>query len=268
MTMEVKIIKTTEILGKVFTIYGTAETPLFKATDVAAMLELTNVSDMISRVDEEERTKLNLGRQGECNMLTEDGLYEVLMLSRKPIAKQFKKGVKAILKEIRRNGGYIAASQDESDEEIMAKALVVAQATINRKNKQIHELEAENADQKMVIAEKNTEIESYKLRQSYLDVVLQCKSTVKVTVIAQDYGMSAKAFNKVLNELGIQHRVGKQWILYAKYLKEGYVQSKPFDIKHNNGLTDVCFYTEWTQKGRMFLYNTLKSNGVLPLIER
>ena len=84
--------------------YGNAENPLFKANDVAEWLELSNVSDMITRVDEDERSKFNLGRQGETWFLTEDGLYEVLMQSRKPQAKQFKKGVKEILKSIRRTG--------------------------------------------------------------------------------------------------------------------------------------------------------------------
>lgn len=87
--------------------YGTAELPLFKAKDVAKWLELTNVSDMVSRVDNDEVTKLNLGSlEGETWFLTEDGLYEVLMQSRKPQAKQFKKGVKEILKSIRRTGCY------------------------------------------------------------------------------------------------------------------------------------------------------------------
>ena len=84
------------------------------------MLELSNVSDMISRVDEDERSKFNLGRQGDGWFLTEDGLYEVLMQSRKPIAKQFKKGVKQILKEIRTTGGYIATQVNETPEMIMA----------------------------------------------------------------------------------------------------------------------------------------------------
>lgn len=115
------VLKQTELLGQQFEVYGTPQEPLFKAQDVATMLQLKNVSDMIQRVDEEERSKLNLGRQGETWMLTENGLYEVLMQSRKPIAKQFKKGVKAILKEIRTNGGYVATTQDDTPEMIMAK---------------------------------------------------------------------------------------------------------------------------------------------------
>lgn len=104
---ELKVISKSTFLGKEIDVYGTVESPLFKARDVAVWLELTNVSDMVSRVDNDEVTKLNLGSlEGETWFLTEDGLYEVLMLSRKPIAKQFKKGVKEILKSIRKTGSY------------------------------------------------------------------------------------------------------------------------------------------------------------------
>lgn len=103
----VKVINRSTLLGREIDVYGTTEEPLFKAKDVAEWLELTNVTDMVSRIDEEELTKFNLGsRQGETWFLTEDGLYEVLMQSRKPIAKQFKKGVKEILKKIRKTGSY------------------------------------------------------------------------------------------------------------------------------------------------------------------
>ena len=90
----VEVVSTSKVFDKEFTIYGTVEDPLFKAIDVAEWLELTNVSDMVKRVDEDELTKLNLGsKSGETWFLTEDGLYEVLMQSRKPIAKLFKKEV-------------------------------------------------------------------------------------------------------------------------------------------------------------------------------
>lgn len=104
---EIEIISKSTLLGKEIDVYGTIEEPLFKAKDVADWLELTNVSDMVSRIDNEEVAKLNLGGlEGETWFLTEDGLYEVLMQSRKPQAKEFKKGVKEILKSIRKTGTY------------------------------------------------------------------------------------------------------------------------------------------------------------------
>lgn len=106
---QIEVLKRTELLGQQFNVYGTLEEPLFKAKDVTDMLGLTNPREVMSRVDDDERCKLNLPRQGETWFLTEDGLYEVLMQSRKPIAKQFKKGVKEILKSIRRTGEFKAS---------------------------------------------------------------------------------------------------------------------------------------------------------------
>lgn len=109
-------------MGHEIDVYGTAYEPLFKAKDVAEWLELSNVSDMIKRVDEEEATKLNLGSlEGETWFLTEDGLYEVLMQSRKPIAKQFKKGVKEILKTIRRTGEFKTVQQPKPQPKLSEK---------------------------------------------------------------------------------------------------------------------------------------------------
>lgn len=103
---------------------------------------------------------------------------------------------------------------------------------------------------------------------SYYDMILQSKATMTVTQIAQDYGMSAIALNKHLEQMGIQHKVRGQWILYGKYLSYGYVHSRAVDIIKSNGTRDVKYNTEWTTKGRIFLYESLKAKDILPLIER
>lgn len=116
----VSVISRSTFMGREIDVYGSVENPLFLAKDVAGWLELTNVTDMVSLVDEEEVTKLNLGGlQGICNFLTEEGLYEVLMQSRKPIAKQFKWGIKQILKEIRKTGSYSTNRQATVEEVIV-----------------------------------------------------------------------------------------------------------------------------------------------------
>lgn len=126
MANQIEVLKQTELLGRQFNVYGSVQEPYFFAQDVAVMLQLKNVSDMVQRVDDDERYKFNLGRQGDGWFLTENGLYEVLMQSRKPIAKQFKKGVKAILKEIRRTGGYIELRYNSLQKICIVKNFVVS----------------------------------------------------------------------------------------------------------------------------------------------
>lgn len=255
----VKVLTKAEVLTKEFILYGTVEEPLFLAKDVAEWIEydLSSINKLVQNVDDEEKVRSiipTLGGEQEMWMLTEDGVYEVLMQSRKPKAKLFKKEVKSILKSIRLNGGYIANQEQLTPEQIVANALIVAQNIINNQNRQIEEMSV-----------KMSELEK---KSDYLDLILESKETVTVTPIAQDYGMSAKAFNKILMKLGIQHKVNGQWILYAKYLGEGYVHSKTVSITRSNGMKDTVMNTEWKQKGRIFLYNLLKDNGYIPLIEQ
>lgn len=103
---------------------------------------------------------------------------------------------------------------------------------------------------------------------SYYDKILQSNATMTVTQIAQDYGMSAVRMNKELESMRIQHKVRGQWILYGQFLTGGYVHSRAVDIIRSDGRHDVKYNTEWTTKGRIFLYDALKAKGILPLIEQ
>ena len=98
--------------------------------------------------------------------------------------------------------------------------------------------------------------------------ILQSNATMTVTQIAQDYGMSAMRLNKELESMRIQHKVRGQWILFAQFLEGGYVHSRAVDIVRSDGRHDVKYNTEWTTKGRIFLYESLKAKGILPLIEQ
>lgn len=150
LTNPIQVLKQTELLGHQFTVYGTAENPLFLTKEIADIIEYSasNSSKLTNLVDRDEKVRNIITTPGgnqEVWLLTEDGLYEVLFQSRKPIAKEFKKGAKEILKTIRKTGGYIATKQDDTPEEIMARALIVAQETIKRKEERLKQLEEKNA---------------------------------------------------------------------------------------------------------------------------
>ena len=145
-----------------------------------------------------------------------------------------------------------------------AEALRLAADQAEKLEAQEKMLEASSKE----IVELSSTIATMQPKVTYVDKILASKETVTTTQIAQDYGQSAKAFNILLRNFGIQHKVGGQWILYAKYLPNGYVQSDTIPIEHKDGSSGSVMHTKWTQKGRLFLYEELKKHNVLPIIER
>lgn len=244
---------------------GTKEEPKFCLADVCKALGLSSnhvrerLGDGVVSTD---TIVDSLGREQLANFVNEDGLYDVILDSRKPEAKVFRKWITSeVLPSIRKTGGYIAFNQNMTDEEIMARAIMVAQATIQKREQEIKLLSEQNNQ----LALENQQL---KKDHDYFDKILSSKATMTTTQIAQDYGMSAKAFNKILKDLHIQYKINKQWILYAPYISQGYVQSRTIEITRSNGMPDVVMNTSWTQKGRIFLYNKLKDNNIIPLIEQ
>jgi Rha family phage regulatory protein len=137
-----------------------------------------------------------------------------------------------------------------------------------QQQKQIEEQAKTISENVKAIEAKDKQIAELEEQTEYTRTILNSPSTVLVTQIAQDYGFGAKMFNAILRNLKIQRKVGSQWILYAKYLKKGYVQSHTHEFTHKDGRKDVALTTKWTQKGRLFLYTLLKKHGYLPLIEQ
>ena len=146
-------------------------------------------------------------------------------------------------------------------EQIMARALKMANQSIDSLKERCAFLGGQVVEQQKVISELQP-------KANYVDTILQSKSLVLTTQIAKDYGMSARKFNRILNELKIQYKVGDQWVLYSKYQSNGYVHSRTINITRSNGMPDTKMQTEWTQKGRLFLYDELKKVGYVPLIEK
>ena len=187
LTNSIQVLSETQLLGHKFTVYGTAENPLFLAKEVAECIDYAktsqgyyDVSRMVGTVDEEEKNLRTIfvdGRNYEMWFLTEDGLYEVLMQSRKPIAKQFKKGVKQILHEIRTTGGYIASRPGDTSEEIMARALVIAQNTIMRRDERVKLLEEE-------VNAQSAQISNLTPKAEFADCFLSCKGDITIGELA------------------------------------------------------------------------------------
>ena len=141
-----------------------------------------------------------------------------------------------------------------SPEKIMARALRIADETIN--------------SLKLETKVKDQQIAELKPKADYYDDILRNKGLVTITQIAKDYGMSGQEMNRTLNELGVQYKQSEQWLLYAKHQDKGYTHSETVPITHSDGRKDIRMTTKWTQKGRIFLYELLKSDGILPIIER
>lgn len=149
----------------------------------------------------------------------------------------------------------------KSDDFILMRSQQILQKRIELAEQKVKQLESENEEQKQLI-------DQMKKGNDYLNVILQSKGTLAITQIAADYGMTAVKFNKKLNEMRIQHKVNGQWILYSNLMGKGYVHSKTISFYHSDGRPDTRLCSEWTQRGRMFLYDALKEVGILPLIER
>lgn len=260
---ELEVFNSSEF-GQVRTVTIDGE-PWFVAKDVATALGYSNTRDAIAKhVDDDDKNTVVI-RDGKGNpnqtVINESGLYSLVLSSKLPTAKKFKHWITSeVLPAIRRHGAYM--TPEKIEEALLNPDTLIRLATelkAEREARKHAELEAASA--KQVIGE-------LKPKADYTDRILSSKGTVTTTAIAKDYGMSATGFNKLLHELHVIYKIGKQWFLYAKYQAKGYTHSKTFDFVHTDGKPDCNMQTEWTQKGRLFLYEFLKSHDILPMIER
>lgn len=247
-------VRTIEIDGK----------PYFVGTDVAKALGYSNprkaILDHCKGVTKRD-TPTSSGVQS-MSYINEGDLYRLIMKSKLPSAEKFEAWVfDEVVPSIRINGGYIVGQETLSDDELMAKAILVAQKKIAERDQLIEE-------QRQQISVKNQIIGELKPKADYYDEILKNPGLVTITQIAKDYGMSGKKMNDILHDLGIQYKQSGQWLLYDKYSKNGYTHSETVDIVRSDGRRDVKMNTKWKQKGRIFLYNMLKDKGIVPMIEQ
>lgn len=251
---EIKIINKSTLLDKEIDVWGSVEHPLFRANDLMSWLDIKNVTSLIGRVDQDEVLKLNLSsRSGETWFLTEDGLYEVLMCSRKPIAKQFRKGVKKILHEIRIKGGYIATNENDSDEDIMARAYVIAQRTLARREERIKQLETQTEQQAETINLQKKELTVAAPKAEYYDNTLASTTCITTTQVADDLHITARSLNTKLKELGIIYSQSGQWHLKMPYKGWNLAGTRTYNYQSSNGEISTSTSLVWNQRGKRFI---------------
>lgn len=239
--------------------------PYFVGKDVADILRYQNGSRDINRhVDEEDRHKVMIfdGNQDkETIVINESGLYSLILSSKMPNAKKFKHWVTSeVLPTIHNHGAYMT---EQTIEKALFNPDFLIELATQLKNEQARSKRLETT-----VAVQEQQIAELKPRADYTDKILHNKGLVTITQIAKDYGMSGNKLNEKLHELGVQYKQSSQWLLYAKYQDKGYTHSETVNITRSDGRPDIKMNTKWTQKGRLFLYNLLKSNDILPTIEK
>ena len=236
---------------------GTSEEPLFCLSDVCSVSGLRQ-GDVKQRLDDGVVSTQPiidaLGREQQANFVNEDGLYDVILDSRKPQAKAFRKWVTSeVLPAIRKTGGYLATRQDDTPEEIMARALTIAQTTLAKREERLKQLEAQAEQQQVTIEIQTEEIKKTAPKVSYYDNHLQSVNTQTSTQAAKQIGMDAEKLHKKLKEIGIIYRQSGQWILHAPYSTWGMHSTRTQTYTRSDGPTGTSVYTVWTTKGVRFI---------------
>lgn len=216
--------------------------PWFVGKDVATILGYSNSSDALKvHVDEEDKCKKDeivihdsIGRKQRPLLINESGLYSLILSSKLPNAKKFKRWVTSeVLPQIRETGGYIPFSQEESNEEILARALIIAQNTLDKKNKLIEEMQP---------------------KVNYHDKVLNGDKLVTTTDIAKDLGMTARQLHNKLHDMKIIFKTGNHWTFYAKYQTRIPLYADYQIGEHGQIL-------KWTEKGRKWIIKLLNEQN-------
>lgn len=247
--------------GEIRTVEVNGE-PWLVGKDVARALGYKDATKAArERVDAEDRGVAKMDTpsgQQEMTIINESGVYSLVLGSKLPGAKKFKRWVTSeVLPSIRKNGMYLlpkdypSALRALADSEEQRMALEASNAT----------LAAENERQAHVIAE-------FEPIRQYVDIILESPDALATSQIAADYGMSAQQLNKILRDEGVQHKVNGQWLLYKKHMNKGYTKSKTFQFTHSDGRADTKLHTQWTQKGRLMIHNILEKRGIVAMMDR
>ena len=236
---QLKIFQNPEF-GTIRTIRDDKGEPWFVGSDVANVLGYSNPRKAIrDHVDEEDRTRNDsfLVNGTAPTLINESGLYALILSSKLESARRFKHWVTAeVLPAIRKQGGYMVARADESDEVIMARALQIMQATLERRDAEIARLTP---------------------RAAYADHVLESVSCFTTTQVAKGMGMTAQELNRALCLRGIQYGQSGQYLLYADYARKGLAQNRTHTYRDLMGTVHTTSSLVWTERGKRFIHDLL-----------
>jgi len=229
--------------------------PYFVGKDVAEILgykrQVKAINDHVEPEDKREDI-VNISQASQSGkaeltlLITEAGIYDLIFNSQLDSARRFKRWVTSdVLPTIRKHGMY-------ATDELLNNPDLLIQVATQLKEERTGRLLAEQ------------QVQELKPKATYYDLILQNKSLLSVSKISKDYGMSARTMNTKLHELGVQFKQGDIWLLYAKYQDRGYTQTSTYALDEEHSKVS----TKWTQAGRLFIYELLKSEGILPVIEQ
>ena len=214
--------------------------PWFVGSDVANSLGYTNPRKALrDHVDEEDKTRNESFRVNGTTpvLINESALYTLVLRSKQDDARKFRRWVTSeVLPSIRKQGGYMIARPYESDEEIMARALQIMQATLQRRDEQIAKLQP---------------------RADYADHVLDSVSCFTVTQIGKELNMTGHDLNILLCQKHIQYVQSGQYLLYADYARQGLAKNRTFEYHSPDGELKTKTYLVWTERGRDFIHQLL-----------
>lgn len=238
----------------------------FVGKNVAKALGYSNSRDAMSKhVDDEDKmmSQIATPSRGNQNMtvINQSGIISLALSSKLPSARKFKRWITSeVIPSVLKHGAYLT---DQKIEEVLTSPDTIIRLATELKEERQAKLVLKQ--QNSVLLQQNNEL---KPKADYTDLILSNKTLVTITFIAKDYGMSGLAMNKLLHDLGVQYNQSGVWLLYAKHQTKGWTQSETTEVVKKDGTKKLVMNTKWTQKGRLGLYELLKDNGYLPLIEQ
>lgn len=222
--------------------------PWFVASDICRALDIQNVTQAVQKLDDDERSMFNIGRQGNANCVNEYGLYSLVLASRKPEAKKFKRWIThEVIPSIRKHGGYIAGQETMTDDQLLAKALLVAQSKI--------------AERDQIIAKKQERIEQMKPKALFADAVSASKHSILVGDLAKlicqnGYLIGQKRLFQWMRENGYLMTQGSSYNRpKQRYVEQGLFEIKESTINNPDGSVRITITPKVTGKGQVYFVN-------------